>query len=95
MEEKNGTECLHSAVWWDAEAVCPFYHRVRKQSREIVCEAVTPQAAVSALRFHSGRAMEAYLASLCSDLEGCRRCPGYRAASLKYDETGSLRRDGA
>ena len=94
MEERKSTEGLHSAVWWDAEAVCPFYRRVRKQGREIVCEAVTPRAAVSTLRFTSGRAMEAYLARRCSDLEGCRRCPNYRAASLKYDEKGGLKADG-
>lgn len=72
--------------WADKEVVCPFYRKIRAERAEIVCEAVTEEAAVTALRFTGQTAMKRFMAASCCNLEGCRRCPVYRAAWMKYED---------
>lgn len=74
---------------FEAEAVCPFYKRVRWPSREIVCESAVPEASVSALRFSGDRELLIFFRRACCSLDGCQLCPVYTAIEKKYTKTGT------
>jgi len=73
--------------WSEADVKCPFFRRIRREQREIVCEPFARTATVSALRFGSPAAMFCYLREHCDELDGCRRCLRYQALwSILADE---------
>ena len=81
----------HQDCWWDAEAVCPFYHSLNTRYVQIICEGVVPGARISVQRFTTARQTEAHLERYCADAEGCTMCPVYRMVEDKYDENGNLK----
>lgn len=83
----------HSEAWWGAEVVCPFFKRTWLARKEIVCEAGTGRAVLSAMRFPTRKDTEAYLKDICADMFNCMSCPSYIAASEKYDENGNLKEE--
>ena len=80
------TDTVGRDSWADKAAVCPFYRKICAERAEIVCEAVTGEASVTALRFVGAATMRRYVERVCCDREECRRCPIYRAAWQKYEE---------
>ena len=74
---------------FEADAVCPFYKRVRWPNREIVCESAVAEAAISALRFNGEQDLLRYFRRACCNLEACHLCPIYMAIEKKYTKPGT------
>lgn len=76
---------MRVAEWDDKVAVCPFFRRLRVKSREIVCEAAVPEAAISAQRFASVTRMREYFNDFCGS-RACAGCVHYQAVRENYED---------
>ncbi len=68
-----------------SDTKCPFFKRVRMESREIVCEAEIDEASVSAQRFASRPRMKRHFRDFCCEME-YQGCPHYKAVLEKWKE---------
>lgn len=65
----------------DADFLCPFFRRIDRKTRAIVCEGVLPGSTVKS-HFGSVDAMRDYNTKHCCDQY--ETCPWYRVAYVKY-----------